>query len=181
VEVTTETSGSDQIALSGATLAWPVSEDAADSPESVHVFNMRDMTLEIPPGQFTLVCGPLGSGKTLLVSLQPVATADSSSELCWAKHASKQGQCWRPVANLTRRPCTARTSVVCGRMRAGSMNLSRTRRSRRTSVMGRYGTTFSLVSPYGRRGIRRFFGNAPLCPIWLSCQTVISQKSASTA
>lgn len=82
VELAAETSGSDRIALSGATLAWPVSEDAADSPESVHVFKMRDMTLEIPPGQFTLVCGPLGSGKTLLVRLQPETTADPSSELC---------------------------------------------------------------------------------------------------
>lgn len=181
VVFTTEDDVSDRISLREATLAWPVSEDAADSPEPVHLFKMRDMTLEIPTGQFTLVCGPLGSGKTLLVRLQPVLATDPSSELYWAKHASKPGRCWRPVVSPTRRPCTARTSVGCGRMRAGSMNPSRTRHSRRTSVMGRYGTTSSLVNPCGRRGTRRFFGSVLSFQIWTSCRTAISLRSANTA
>ena len=55
------------IAFKDATLGWPAAaeKDAIDQK----AFKLRGVDMTLPEGKFTLVCGPLGSGKTLLVSL----------------------------------------------------------------------------------------------------------------
>lgn len=56
------------IALDTATFTWPVAESVVDpSSEPGNVFRMRRITLSLPQSKMTLVCGPLGSGKTLFV------------------------------------------------------------------------------------------------------------------
>lgn len=61
----------DGISLRDATITWPtgiVSGGSEASSEDNHLFTLNDMNVDIPQGELTLVCGPLGSGKTLLVS-----------------------------------------------------------------------------------------------------------------
>jgi ABC-type multidrug transport system fused ATPase/permease subunit len=50
------------IVFDGLTIGWPKGE--ADGPGT---FELQEVDLAIPRGKLTLVCGPLGSGKTLLV------------------------------------------------------------------------------------------------------------------
>ena len=76
------------IILNSATVSWPKGEgDEQDT--TVPPFKLRDMTLTVPEKQFTLVCGSLGSGKTLLAStvrlLQFVSLTASSSAPCSEK------------------------------------------------------------------------------------------------
>jgi len=52
------------IVFDGVTVGWPKGEE-----DVAGTFELRDVDLAIPRGKMTLVCGPLGSGKTLLVSL----------------------------------------------------------------------------------------------------------------
>lgn len=66
-----------QIALQSATIAWPqnrvegrsrsVGPSAAATPSLAGKFVLRDLTINIPMGEMTLVCGKLGSGKSLLL------------------------------------------------------------------------------------------------------------------
>jgi ABC-type multidrug transport system fused ATPase/permease subunit len=49
-----------------ATIGWPTEEK--DDPELTAAFTLKGLDFEPPKGQMTIVCGPLGSGKTLLVS-----------------------------------------------------------------------------------------------------------------
>ncbi|KAL4260343.1 ATP-binding cassette transporter C [Pleurotus pulmonarius] len=60
------------IAFQSATVTWPqeraqasVAPSAAPTPR--HKFLLVDLTLQFPPNELTLVCGKLGSGKTLLL------------------------------------------------------------------------------------------------------------------
>lgn len=65
------------VALRNATIRWPVA--VSGSPESEHeartgtctphsgTFMLRDISIDFALGDLNLICGPLGSGKTLLV------------------------------------------------------------------------------------------------------------------
>jgi ABC-type multidrug transport system fused ATPase/permease subunit len=55
-----------RILLDDATFSWPRADSHADS--GIPAFQMSHYSLAIPQGKLTLVCGPLGSGKTLFVS-----------------------------------------------------------------------------------------------------------------
>lgn len=66
-----------QIALQSATITWPqdrtegrsrsVGPSAAATPSLAGKFVLRDLSISIPMGEMTLVCGKLGSGKSLLL------------------------------------------------------------------------------------------------------------------
>ena len=66
-----------RIALRSATIAWPHGRDsgrsrsvgplASATPSLTEKFILRDLNVTIPMGEMTLVCGKLGSGKSLLL------------------------------------------------------------------------------------------------------------------
>lgn len=77
------------IALNNATIAWPqsgkLSTSAAPSaaPTPRRKFVLVDLTLEFPKGELSLICGKLGSGKTLLLlSLLGEADVLSGQIIC---------------------------------------------------------------------------------------------------
>ncbi|KAG9019050.1 hypothetical protein FRB90_007006 [Tulasnella sp. 427] len=77
------------IALNNATIAWPqsgkMSASAAPSaaPTPKRKFVLVDLTLEFPKGELSLICGKLGSGKTLLLlSLLGEADLLSGQMIC---------------------------------------------------------------------------------------------------
>ncbi|KAK4687148.1 hypothetical protein P7C73_g2973, partial [Tremellales sp. Uapishka_1] len=53
--------GSEQLSLQNATIGWSSALGVDDDS-----FKLRDVTLDLPINRFTLVCGALGAGKTLL-------------------------------------------------------------------------------------------------------------------
>ncbi|KAJ6552936.1 P-loop containing nucleoside triphosphate hydrolase protein [Mycena capillaripes] len=60
------------IAFQSCTVTWPqdrspssLASSAASTPR--HRFILMDLTLKFPPGELSLICGKLGSGKTLLL------------------------------------------------------------------------------------------------------------------
>ncbi|WOO83211.1 ATP-dependent bile acid permease [Vanrija pseudolonga] len=53
-----------QISLDRASFTWPRAHDVA---EGEVVFHMNNLNLSLPQGKLTLVCGPLGAGKTLFL------------------------------------------------------------------------------------------------------------------
>ncbi|KAF8205439.1 multidrug resistance-associated ABC transporter [Mycena galopus ATCC 62051] len=67
---------SQTIAFQSCTVTWPqdrsaTSVSASATPSAVstprHKFVLVDLTLQFPPGELSLICGKLGSGKTLLL------------------------------------------------------------------------------------------------------------------
>ncbi|KAI0631359.1 ABC transporter type 1, transmembrane domain-containing protein [Trametes polyzona] len=62
-----------QIALQSATITWPQDRTRAGSvapstaPTPRHKFVLVDLTLDFPVGELSLICGKLGSGKSLLL------------------------------------------------------------------------------------------------------------------
>ena len=56
------------IVVTRATITWPRAENVT-LPTETQAFCLRDVDLQVPSGQLTLVCGALGTGKTLLVSM----------------------------------------------------------------------------------------------------------------
>ena len=60
---------SNTIAIQSANITWPrdrsTDSSAASTPR--HKFMLVDLALKFPEGELTLVCGKLGSGKTLLL------------------------------------------------------------------------------------------------------------------
>ncbi len=54
-----------EIVFEKATFSWPLPDVNDYDPAA---FKLKDVDFEVPKGKFTLVCGPLGSGKSLLVS-----------------------------------------------------------------------------------------------------------------
>lgn len=102
-EVTKFTESKPPVTLVNATITWPAppaddsDDDDDDSPNygtrtpatggrtPYRKFMLMDLTVEFPLGELTLICGPLGSGKTLLllgkVNSHPVfaASANKSS------------------------------------------------------------------------------------------------------
>ncbi|KAK1750100.1 ATP-dependent bile acid permease [Echria macrotheca] len=53
------------ISFDGASLAWPVDDDATEETER---FVLRDVSLSFPPGQLSVISGNTGSGKSLLLA-----------------------------------------------------------------------------------------------------------------
>ncbi|WVQ79444.1 hypothetical protein IAT38_001542 [Cryptococcus sp. DSM 104549] len=53
------------ITCSSATTGWPASEH--ETGGETQSFKLADVNLDVPEGELTLLCGPLGSGKTLLL------------------------------------------------------------------------------------------------------------------
>jgi ABC-type multidrug transport system fused ATPase/permease subunit len=84
-----------RIIVGHATIGWPI-EDREEGDTTVSLaFTLKDLHFEPPQGQMTIVCGPLGAGKTLLVSrhynLEPATLGlhlISSSEVYLAKLGS---------------------------------------------------------------------------------------------
>ncbi len=70
VDVNQDDVSDGMIAVDNATFTWPIPENAINpsTEPPVHTFRMRKITLSLPQGKMTLVCGPLGAGKTLFVS-----------------------------------------------------------------------------------------------------------------
>ncbi|KAJ7785356.1 multidrug resistance-associated ABC transporter [Mycena maculata] len=67
---------SQTIAFQSCTVTWPQDRTAASASASAtpsaastprHKFILVDLSLQFPPGQLSLICGKLGSGKTLLL------------------------------------------------------------------------------------------------------------------
>ncbi|WWD17007.1 hypothetical protein CI109_101443 [Kwoniella shandongensis] len=58
-------SRSARIVCQQATISWPASEQEPSS--EAPSFRLREADLQVPDGKLTLLCGPLGSGKTLLL------------------------------------------------------------------------------------------------------------------
>lgn len=56
-----------EITFSRATFSWPTAANDVVEVEGLTPFRLVDFDLSLPVGKLTLVCGPLGSGKTLLV------------------------------------------------------------------------------------------------------------------
>ncbi|ETN38505.1 uncharacterized protein HMPREF1541_06540 [Cyphellophora europaea CBS 101466] len=52
-----------QVEFTGATISWP-----SDKPEEEDLFKLRDLNLEFPKGELSVVSGRTGSGKSLLLS-----------------------------------------------------------------------------------------------------------------
>lgn len=86
VVVTKDDISDGMVAMDGATFTWPRA-DAKDAEESS--YRLRRVTLSLPQGKLSLVCGPLGSGKTLFVSAR-TNTTDTSSGHFWEKPSWKQ-------------------------------------------------------------------------------------------
>ncbi|KDQ21679.1 hypothetical protein BOTBODRAFT_26106 [Botryobasidium botryosum FD-172 SS1] len=68
----TDGPGEMRVVLSSATVTWPqdriassIASSAASTPK--HKFVLVDLNLEFPIGELSLICGKLGSGKTLLL------------------------------------------------------------------------------------------------------------------
>jgi ABC-type multidrug transport system fused ATPase/permease subunit len=57
-----------RIICENATIGWPAEEREDSVPLLNAPFTLKGLNLEPPPNQMTIVCGPLGSGKTLFVS-----------------------------------------------------------------------------------------------------------------
>lgn len=61
------------IAFQSATVTWPQdhsflgSKTPSVSSTPKHKFSLVDLSLAFPPGELSLICGRLGSGKTLLL------------------------------------------------------------------------------------------------------------------
>lgn len=73
-EVSHQEFGTDRISMQSATLTWPrdiapPSAEPASVPSTPNVvsFTLSDLNLEFPQGELSLICGRLGSGKTLLL------------------------------------------------------------------------------------------------------------------
>lgn len=60
---------SDEIKLEDATVGWPsASVETSSGLTEAAAFKLVNVSVELPKGKFTLICGPLGSGKSLFVS-----------------------------------------------------------------------------------------------------------------
>lgn len=83
-EVTKFSDASPPVTLVNATITWPASpgDDGDDASSALHhgtrsstssdrvqyrKFMLMDLTVQFPLCELTLICGPLGSGKTLLL------------------------------------------------------------------------------------------------------------------
>jgi ABC-type multidrug transport system fused ATPase/permease subunit len=68
--------GEGDIILANATFTWPRDQEQTSStpgspsapPTPKHTFTLADLSLHFPKGQLSLICGRLGSGKSLLLA-----------------------------------------------------------------------------------------------------------------
>lgn len=74
------------VALQSATITWPHDRGSGDDSNSVSAastprrkFILVDLTLDFPLGELSLVCGKLGSGKTLLLLGTSLGVARANS------------------------------------------------------------------------------------------------------
>nr|XP_019007523.1 uncharacterized protein I206_07785 [Kwoniella pini CBS 10737]OCF46304.1 hypothetical protein I206_07785 [Kwoniella pini CBS 10737] len=58
---------SDQIICNHAVITWPSADEKGETSEESMRFRLHDMHFDLPQGRLTLLCGPLGSGKSLLL------------------------------------------------------------------------------------------------------------------
>lgn len=62
---------SQTIAFQSCTVTWPQDRTGSAAPSAAstprHKFMLVDMTLNFPEGELSLICGKLGSGKTLML------------------------------------------------------------------------------------------------------------------
>lgn len=83
----------DRVAFDHATVTWPQhADDKADAAEANgedgvgtgagKPFELQDLSLEFPKGEMSLVCGRLGSGKTLLLLGASCARFRCAARLC---------------------------------------------------------------------------------------------------
>jgi ABC-type multidrug transport system fused ATPase/permease subunit len=56
-----------RIVCENATIGWPVEKSEDAFSDLTPAFTLRNLNFEPPQGRMTIVCGPLGSGKTLFV------------------------------------------------------------------------------------------------------------------
>jgi len=77
IEETTWDTSALEVVIEKATIGWPGTAEA-DADALTAPFKLRNVDFTIPQGKFTLVCGVLGSGKTLLVSLTYMCAADKA-------------------------------------------------------------------------------------------------------
>ncbi|WVF68276.1 hypothetical protein IAT40_003041 [Kwoniella sp. CBS 6097] len=68
-----ENDGDSDIILTSATYTWPRDDSAIQGPKSTattpkSAFTLADLTLRFPKGKLSLICGRLGSGKSLLLA-----------------------------------------------------------------------------------------------------------------
>ncbi|OCF33530.1 ATP-binding cassette transporter [Kwoniella heveanensis BCC8398] len=68
-----ENDGSGDIVLTSATYTWPRDDSAiqgfkSTAPTPKSAFTLADLTLRFPKGKLSLICGRLGSGKSLLLA-----------------------------------------------------------------------------------------------------------------
>ena len=86
------------VAFKSCTLTWPQDRNASSLSPSVastpkHKFVLVDLSLNFPQGELSLICGKLGSGKTLLLLGKPFSSFRSSHfnlvlsirQRCWVK------------------------------------------------------------------------------------------------
>ncbi|CAG8540389.1 15319_t:CDS:10 [Funneliformis mosseae] len=56
-----------KVGFENATITWNQPKDSVDDTESEPLFRMEKLNLEFPIGELSLICGPTGSGKTLIL------------------------------------------------------------------------------------------------------------------
>ncbi|KAF7343123.1 ATP-dependent bile acid permease [Mycena venus] len=66
------------IAFQSCTVTWPQDKPPSTGSTPRYKFILMDLTLKFPPGELSLICGKLGSGKTLLL-LALLGEADTLS------------------------------------------------------------------------------------------------------
>ncbi|KLT42676.1 P-loop containing nucleoside triphosphate hydrolase protein [Cutaneotrichosporon oleaginosum] len=69
VDVSPDDVSDGMIAIDNATVSWPVPENAVNpsTEPPANTFRLKGISLSLPQGKMTLVCGPLGAGKTLFL------------------------------------------------------------------------------------------------------------------
>jgi len=73
VEFNIDYDGEGDIILANATFTWPRDQESSSCatsapPTPKHTFTLADLSLHFPKGQLSLICGRLGSGKSLLLA-----------------------------------------------------------------------------------------------------------------
>lgn len=77
------------VAFKSATVAWPQDKSgrsgSAPSTTSTprRIFSLIDLSLEFPTGELSLVCGKLGSGKTLLLLCMSFIAMHGFQRVSW--------------------------------------------------------------------------------------------------
>jgi hypothetical protein len=66
------------IAFQSCTVTWPQDRNTSSlatsaAPAPKHKFILADLSLNFPQGELSLICGKLGSGKTLLLLGKPLS------------------------------------------------------------------------------------------------------------